>query len=180
MHQKDRPVPPDVPFLVKGPSFAAGMPEEPEVARFRTAIVLRLLDREVRRRRYPRQGPDRPDRNSQASVGHVHRGVGSARRAEPDPPSRRVPPRAGREQHPGPDDRRTSNIQDRTIDELANGETAELWKACDRCNFFELRPTICAYDLDHFDKPFVRHADLALPVRDTDSAILIYGYSWLL
>jgi len=26
----------------------------------------------------------------------------------------------------------------------------------------------------------VRHADLALPVRDTDSAILIYGYSWLL
>ena len=43
-----------------------------------------------------------------------------------------------------------------------------------------LASTLRTDDLDHFDKPFVRHADLALPVRDTDSAILVYGYSWLL
>ena len=73
-----------------------------------------------------------------------------------------------------------TNIQERLVDELADGATAEIWKACDRHNFFELRPTLCGYDLEQFDRPFVRHADLALPVRGPDSAILTYGYSWLL
>ncbi len=100
-------------------------------------------------------------------------------RRRPGPTLRRQPRgiRLAGEFHREPDG---SNIQGRTIDELTNGATADVWKACDRYNFFELRPTICGYDLDHLDKPFVRHADLALPVRDTDSAILIYGYSWLL
>lgn len=176
MHQKDRPVPPDVPFLVKGPSFAAGMPEEPEVARFRTAIddagALAFFDYWIEK-----CGADDIPGKAQIDPIEIPKLLSAMFIEEWDPSAGQSRIRLAGEFHREPDG---SNIQDRTIDELANGETAEVWKACDRCNFFELRPTICAYDLDHFDKPFVRHADLALPVRDTDSAILVYGYSWLL
>jgi len=176
MHQKDRPVPPDVPFLVKGPSFAAGMPEEPEVARFRTAIddagALAFFDYWTEK-----CGANDIPGKAQIDPIEIPKLLSAMFIEEWDPRAGQSRIRLAGEFHREPDG---SNIQDRTIDELANGETAKLWKTCDRCNFFELRPTICAYDLDHFDKPFVRHADLALPVRDTDSAILVYGYSWLL
>jgi hypothetical protein len=167
---------PDVPFLVKGPSFAEGMPDETEVARFRAAIghagALAFFDYWA-----SKFGADDIPIKTQIDPIEIPKLLSAMFIEEWDSLAGQSRIRLAGEFHREPDG---SNIQDRTIDELTDGATADVWKACDRCNFFELRPTICGYDLDHFDKPFVRHADIALPVRDTDSAILIYGYSWLL
>jgi len=169
-------VPLDVPFLVKGPSFAEGMPDQAETAQFRAAIgdagALAFFDYWI-----AKCSADEIPAKIQIDPIEIPKLLSAMFIEEWDPLAGQSRIRLAGEFHREPDG---SNIQDRTIDELTNGTTADVWKACDRCNFFELRPTICGYDLKHFDKPFVHHADLALPVRDTDSAILTYGYSWLL
>jgi hypothetical protein len=169
-------MPPDVPFLVKGPSFAQGMPDAAEIAQLRAAIGdaggVAFFDYWA-----GKCGADDIPVKSQIDPIEIPKLLAAMFIEEWDPIAGQSRIRLAGEFHREPDG---SSIQDRTIDELTHGATAEIWKACDQCNFFELRPTICGYDLDHFDQPFVRHADLALPVRDTDSSILTYGYSWLL
>ena len=165
-----------VPFLVRGPSYAEGVPDEAEIARFRDAIrddgALAFFDYWASKC----GAGDIPDKTSIDPI-EIPRLLSAIFIEEWDAAAGQSRIRLAGEFHREPDG---TNIQDRTVDELANGTTAEIWKACDRCNFFELRPTICGYDLEHFDKPFVRHADLALPVREAGAAILTYGYSWLL
>ncbi len=167
---------PDVPFLVKGPSFAKGLPDEAETAQFRAAIgepgALAFFDYWVAKC----GAADIPEK-IQIDPIEIPKLLTAMFIEEWDALAGQSRIRLAGEFHREPDG---TNIQNRTIDELTNGATAEVWKACDQCNFFELRPTICGYDLNHFDKPFVRHADLSLPVRDSDAAILTYGYSWLL
>lgn len=169
-------MPPAVPFLVKGPSYAEGIPATADIARFRDAIgdagAVAFFD-------YWTSKCSTGDIPEKARIDPIEipRLLPAIFIEEWDPQARQSRIRLAGEFHREPDG---SNIQDRTIDEMANGATARVWKACDQCNFFELRPTICGYDLEHFDKPFVRHADLTLPVRDSDAAILTYGYSWLL
>jgi hypothetical protein len=120
MHQKDRPVPPDVPFLVKGPSFAAGMPEEPEVARFRTAIddagALAFFDYWIEK-----CGADDIPGKAQIDPIEIPKLLSAMFIEEWDPSAGQSRIRLAGEFHREPDG---SNIQDRTIDELANGETA--------------------------------------------------------
>lgn len=169
-------MPPDVPFLVKGPSYATGRPAEAEIDQFRAAVddaeALAFFDYWLSK---CGEG-DIPDKSRMDPV-EIPRLLSAVFIEEWDPPARQSRIRLAGEFHREPDG---TNIQNRTIDQQTNGATAEVWKACDRCNFLELRPTICGYDLDQFEKPFVRHADLALPVRAADGGILIYGYSWLL
>ena len=166
---------PAVSFLVRGPSYAEGIPAAAEISRFRGAIGdaggLALFD-------YWASKCSADGIPDQASIDPIEipRLLSAIFIEEWDELAGQSRIRLAGECHREPDG---TNIQDRTVDELAKGATAEIWKACDRCNFFALRPTICGYDLEHFDKPFVRHADLALPVRDCES-ILTYGYSWLL
>jgi len=166
---------PDVPFLVKGPSYAEGAPADGEIARFRAAIgdtaALAFFDYWL-----SKCGDREIPQKSQIDPVEIPRLLPGIFIEEWDPAAGQSRIRLAGEFHRDPDG---TNIQNRTIDQQTNGATAAIWKACDRCNFFELRPTICGYDLDHFTPPDARHVDLALPVRDSDGAILIYGYSWL-
>ena len=70
------------------------------------------------------------------------------------------------------------NVQGLSVDEHAAGKTAEIWKRCDRYNFFELRPTFCGYDLGHVKKAFRFLADLTLPVRAGPDEVLAFGFIW--
>lgn len=159
-----------------GPSYAEGIPATADISRFRDAIgdagALALFDYWASKC----SADDIPDkaRIDPIEIPHLLSAIFIEEWDELAGQSRI---RLAGEFHREPDG---TNIQDRTVDQLASGATAEIWKACDRCNFLELRPTICGYDLEHFDKPFVQHADLALPVRESGAAILTYGYSWLL
>lgn len=174
--QRKRRLLPDVPFLVQGPSYANGRPAAEEIAPFRAAIgdagALAFFDYWASK--CSAQGiPER----AQVDPVEIPRLLPAIFIEAWDPVAEQSRIRLAGEFHRGPDG---TNIQNRTIDEQTNGATAEVWKQCDRCNFFELRPTVCGYDLSQFDKRYVRHADLALPLRDTDGAVLVYGYSWLL
>ena len=169
-------VPPDIPFLVKGPSYAEGPPADADIARFRAVIgdgeALAFFDYWLSKCR----NGDIPDKSLIDPV-EIPKLLPGIFIEEWDPPTGQSRIRLAGEFHRDPDG---TNIQNRIIDQQTNGETAAIWKACDRCNFFELRPTICGYDLNQFAPPDVRHADLALPVRDSGGAVLIFGYSWLL
>lgn len=169
-------VPPDIPFLLKGPSYAEGPPADGEIAQFRAAIddVAALAFFEYW---LSKCGDGDIPEKSQIDPVEIPSLLPGVFIEEWDAPSGQSRIRLAGEFHRDPDG---TNIQNRTIDQQTNGATAAIWKACDQCNFFELRPTICGYDLKQFPAPDARHADLALPVRDSGGAILIFGYSWLL
>ena len=167
---------PNVPFLVKGPSYAEGTPAAAEIARFRAAIddagALAFFDYWV-----SKCGTGVIPEKDRMDPVEIPGLLPAVFIEEWDSPAGQSRIRLAGEFHREPDG---TNIKNRTIDQQTNGATAAVWKACDRYNFLELRPTICGYDLNQFEKPYVHHADLALPVRDGNGKVLIYGYSWLL
>ncbi len=70
------------------------------------------------------------------------------------------------------------NVQGLAVDDYAEGATQDLWKECDKLNFFELCPTLCAYDLGRDKRPVRFLNDLTLPVRAAADSVVAFGYTW--
>jgi hypothetical protein len=163
-----------VPFLIKGPSFAAGLPEAATIEAFRSEIfkadAIFLFDYWV----------------SQCSAS----GIPSKDQIDPVKLPNLLPAiyieewddqrRQSRIRLAGEFHRELAgfNVQGLTVDDHTTGAANELWKQCDRCNFFELRPTFCGYTLEHVDKAHKRMADLTLPMRDKSGSVLTIGVTW--
>ena len=163
-----------VPFLVKGPSFSAGLPEEPEIAEFRGVLPNpdAVTFFEYWLAKCPETGiPDKTDIDPIELPRLLH----AIYIEEWDEKKQQSRIRLAGEFH-----REVAgfNVQGLGVDEHASGETKELWQQCDRLNFFELRPTYCAYDLGHVKKPFRFLADLTLPVRTSSEHVLAFGFIW--
>jgi len=165
---------PTIPFLIKGPSFSAGMPEDAEIDAFRSQLsdedatafldywLVKCSDADIPGKadidpiELPRLLPaiyieewDDNERQSRIRLaGEFHRQVAGF------------------------------SVRGLSVDEHASGETSLIWKQCDQFNFFELRPTFCGYDLGHIRRPFRYLADLTLPVRDGPGGVLAFGFIW--
>jgi hypothetical protein len=167
-------VTPSIPFLLKGPCFAAGFPPDIEIKRFRDQIAnrkaLAFFDYWISK--CPEN--DIPSKQRIDPV-EIPKLLSALFIEEWDAELRQSRIRLAGEFHREPNG---SSIQNLALDDLSSGLTNEIWKRCDQHNFFELCPTICGYALEQFDRPYRQHADLALPVRDGSNSILVYGYSW--
>jgi len=163
-----------IPFLIKGPSFSAGMPGASEIDAFRSQLsdadatafldywLVKCSETDIPRKadidpiELPRLLPaiyieewDEKERQSRIRLaGEFHRQVAGF------------------------------NVRGLSVDEHATGETSLIWKQCDQFNFFELRPTFCGYDLGHVRRPFRYLADLTLPVRNGPDGVLAFGFIW--
>lgn len=166
---------PRVPFIIKGPSFADGVPSKNEVQSFRDGIAdaqaaaffdywLSKIDKTI-----PQKCSIDP-----TEIPKLLAGIFVEEWDEKHQQSRI---RLAGEFHREPDD---SSIKGRILDDLAEGETRDIWRRCDTYNFVELRPTVCGYNLNQFSRDVSRHADLSLPVIGGAETILVYGYSWLI
>jgi hypothetical protein len=167
---------PSIPFLLKGPCCAAGVPSGSEIERFRGQIAnreaLTFFDYWISKC----SGNDMP-RKERIDPVEIPELLSAMFIEEWDAELQQSRIRLAGEFHREPDG---SSIQNLAVDDLSSGLTNEIWKRCDHYNFFELRPTICGYSLEHFDRPHRQHADLAVPVRDGSNSVLVYGYSWRL
>lgn len=164
----------DIPFLVVGPSFAAGRAGQAEIDAFRAALsnddaaiffdywLARCSDTDI---------PAKADIDP-IELPHL---LSAIYIEEWDEESQQSRIRLAGEFH-----REVAgfNVQGLSVDEHTAGKTAEIWKRCDRCNFFELRPTFCGYDLGHVKKAFRFLADLTLPVRAGPDEVLAFGFIW--
>ena len=164
----------NVPFLVKGPSFSSGLPGAPEIDEFRGALpdpdAVAFFDHW--RAKCSEAGvPDKADIDPVELPRLLH----AIYIEEWDKEKRQSRLRLAGEFH-----REVAgfNVQGMGVDEHSTGETEELWKQCDRLNFFELRPTYCGYDLGHVKKRFRFLADLTLPVRAGPDEVLAFGFIW--
>ncbi len=163
-----------IPFLIKGPSFSAGMAGELENGAFRAALsdsdASAFFDYWLAR--CSKAGiPEKADIDPIELPRLLH----AIYIEEWDQESRQSRIRLAGEFH-----REVAgfNVQGLSVDEHASGETSEIWKQCDQLNFFELRPTFCGYDLGHVKKPFRYLADLTLPVRAGPDEVLAFGFVW--
>lgn len=163
-----------VPFLIKGPGFAAGRPGDAQLATFRRELfhddarhlfdywIDKVADGKIPGKAqidpteipgllpglYIEEWDEAKGQSRLRLAGELHREVAGF------------------------------NVQGLLVDEHTSGPTSELWKQCDQCNFSELRPTLCGYSLAHVEKPYKNLADLALPLRDGDGARLALGLIW--
>ncbi len=163
-----------VPFLIKGPSFSAGIPEAAAIDAFRSEIfdsgAVFLFDYWLSR--CGESGvPDKTRIDPVELPNLLH----ALYIEEWDDERRQSRIRLAGEFH-----REVAgfNVQGLAVDDHATGAANALWKQCDRCNFFELRPTLCGYTLQHVDKAHKRLADLTLPMRDRSGVVLTIGVTW--
>ncbi len=163
-----------IPFLIKGPSFSAGMVGELENGEFRAALsnadAAAFFDYWLAR--CSKTGiPEKADIDPIELPRLLH----AIYIEEWDQECQQSRIRLAGEFH-----REVAgfNVQGLSVDEHASGETSEIWKQCDQLNFFQLRPTFCGYDLGHVKKPFRYLTDLTLPVRAGPDEVLAFGFIW--
>jgi len=163
-----------VPFLVKGPSFSAGLVGELEIDEFRALLpnpdavsffdywLAKCSDTGI---------PEKADIDPIELPRLLH----AIYIEEWDAETQQSRIRLAGEFH-----REVAgfNVQGLSVDEHASGQTKELWQQCDQLNFFELCPTYCGYDLGHVKKPFRFLAVLPLPVRASPAEVLAFGFIW--
>lgn len=165
-----------IPFLVKGPSFSAGLPEASEIDEFRTVLpeadALAFFDYWLARCNAAGL-PAKAEIDPVALPRLLH----AIYIEEWDEDQQQSRIRLAGEFH-----RQVAgfNVQGLSVDEHASGETSAIWKQCDQLNFFERRPTFCGYDLGHVRRSFRYLADLTLPVRDGADGVLTFGFVWSL
>jgi hypothetical protein len=165
---------PTIPFLIKGPSFSAGMPEQAEIDAFRDALfnadAIAFLDYWLTRC----AASGLPEKSAIDPI-ELPRLLSAIYIEEWNEEQRQSRIRLAGEFH-----REVAgfNVRGLSVDEHASGETSLIWKQCDRFNFFELRPTFCGYDLGHVRRPYRYLADLTLPVRDNGDGVLAFGFVW--
>jgi hypothetical protein len=163
-----------VPFLIKGPSFATGRPEAAEIDAFRSEIfnadAVFLFDYWLSQG--TESGIPEKARIDPVKLPNLLRALYIE---EWDDERRQSRIRLAGEFHR---ELAGFNVQGLAVDEYATGLANELWKQCDRCNFLELRPTLCGYSLKHVDKAHKRVADLTLPMRDKSGSVLTIGMTW--
>lgn len=161
-------------FIVKGPSFAQELPPELEIRQFREAITddraLSLFDYWLSKC----PGTGVPDKSTIDPL-DFPKLLDGIFMEEWDAELEQSKIKLAGEFHREPD---MSSIRGKTVDDLTQGTANDIWKACDRYNFFELRPTVCGYVLNQFSFNERPNADLTLPVRQDSETIMTVGYTW--
>jgi hypothetical protein len=165
-----------VPFLIEGPSFAADLPEAAAIEDFRSEIfnadAVFLFDYWLSKC----TGTGIP-RKALIDPAEVPNLLPAIYIEEWDDERRQSRIRLAGEFHR---ELAGFSVQGLAVDDHATGRANEIWKQCDRCNFFELRPTLCGYTLEHVDKAHKCMADLTLPMRDESENVLTIGLTWCL